>query len=360
MRFLSVFAPRSLAACALLAFTISAGAAPTPPAPQDKDKKEVKTSEGEAKLGEKINKAPDAAAKLQLSEEFVKKYPQSAHRQQIADYVAAEVSAVADPAQKIALAEKYVAVFTGPGESGRMNAALVNLYIDAKRLDDAYRAGGVWLEKNPDEVSGRTRLALVGVAEAQKKNPKFVGQSVEYAKQAIALMEADKKPAGSDDAQRQQFKAQWLPQLHQALGLVAHASGNAAEAKTRLDKAVALGIADPITYVLMADMADREYEEMALKYKAMTPGAEQDAQLKRALEKLDQVIDLYAHAVALTGDNPDQQPLREQLMQPLTSYYKYRHNNSTDGLQQLIDKHKKPVAAPATPAPAATPAAPPR
>jgi len=359
MRFLSVFAPRLLAACALLAFTISAGA-PTPPAPQDKDKKEVKTSEGEAKLGEKINKAPDAAAKLQLSEEFVKKYPQSPHRQQIAGYVAAEVDAVADPAQKIALMEKYVAVFTGPGESDRMNAALVNLYIDANRLDDAYRAGGVWLEKNPEEVSGRTRLALVGVAEAQKKNPKFVNQSVEYAKQAIALMEADKKPAASDDAQWQQFKAQWLPQLHQALGLVAHASGNPAEAKARLDKAVALGIADPITYVLMADLADREYEEMALKYKAMTPGAEQDAQLKRALERLDQVIDLYAHAIAFTGDKPEQQPLREQLMQPLTSYYKYRHNGSTDGMQQLIDKYKKPAATTATPAPAATPAAPPR
>ena len=45
-------------------------------------------------------------------------------------------------------------------------------------------------------------------------------------------------------------------------------------------------------------------------------------------------------------------------MQPLTAYYKYRHNGSTDGMQQLIDKYKKPAGAPATtPAPAATPAA---
>jgi len=211
--------------------------------------------------------------------------------------------------------------------------------------------GGAWLAKNPDEPAVRTRLALVGISEAQKKNTKYVAQSVEYAKQAIALMEADKKPAATDDAQWQQFKVRWLPQLYQALGLVAHASGNTAEAKPHLDKAVALGISDPITYVLMADMADKEYEEIATKVKAMMPGAEQNAQLKLALDKMDQAIDLYARAVALTDGKPDQQALREQLMQPLTSYYKYRHNGSTDGMQQLIDKYKKP----ATPAPAATP-----
>lgn len=362
MRYLHVFAPRLLAACALLAFTIAAGApgaaAAGSPPPQDKDKKEVKASEGEVKLGEKINQAPDVSAKLQLSEEFVKKYPKSTYRQQMAEYVAAQVEAVADPAQKLTLAEKYVGVFTGPGEADRMTAMLADLYVSNNRHDDAYRVGGAWLAKNPDDSALRTRLALVGISEAQKKNPKFVSQSTEYAKQAIALMDADRKPAAWDDAQWRQFKAQWLPQLHQALGLVAHASGNEAEAKTRLDKAVALGINDPITYVLMADMADKEYGEMATKYKSMMPGAEQNAQLKRALEKLDQVIDLYAHAVALTEGRPEHQALREQLMQPLTGYYKFRRGGSTDGLQQLIDKYKQPAAAPSSPAPAATPAAP--
>jgi hypothetical protein len=363
MRFLPIFAPRLLATCALLAFTISAGAfgaAAARPSPQDKDKKEVKASEGEVKLGERINQAPDVSAKLQLAEEFVKKYPKSSYRQQMAEYVAAQLETVPDPAQKLTLTEKYVSVFTGPGESDRMTPFLVDLYVSNNRHDDAYRVGGAWLAKNPDDSALRTRLALVGIAEAQKKNPKFVNQSTEYAKQAIALMEADKRPAAWDDAQWQQFKAQWLPQLHQALGLVAHASGNEAEARTRLDKAVALGIADPITYVLLADMADKEYGEMATKYKSMMPGAEQNAQLKRALDKLDQVIDLYAHAVALTEGKPEHQPLREQLIQPLTSYYKFRHNGSTDGMQQLIDKYKKPAVVPSTPAPSATPAAPPQ
>jgi len=30
------------------------------------------------------------------------------------------------------------------------------------------------------------------------------------------------------------------------------------------------------------------------------------------------------------------------MMADLTSYYKYRHNNSVEGMQQLIDKYKTP------------------
>jgi len=32
--------------------------------------------------------------------------------------------------------------------------------------------------------------------------------------------------------------------------------------------------------------------------------------------------------------------MMQQLTTDLTDYYKFRHNNSTEGLQQLIDKYK--------------------
>jgi len=33
----------------------------------------------------------------------------------------------------------------------------------------------------------------------------------------------------------------------------------------------------------------------------------------------------------------------EQVMESVTPYYKYRHNRSTAGLQELIDKYKTPA-----------------
>ncbi|HEX5709655.1 MAG TPA: hypothetical protein VFX96_20420 [Pyrinomonadaceae bacterium] len=332
-----------LTAAALAATLAASGGA----AAQDAAKQNPPpASKGEVELGQKINKAPDAAAKLALAEEFVKKYPKSAYRQQLSEYVGGEVNAVTDPAQKLTLVEKYIAAFNAPGEGDRMTPVLIDLYVTANRLDDAYRVAAPWLTANPSNVRMRTRLALVGIGEAQKQNPKFATQSIEYARQAVALMEAPASPAGETDAaQWQTFKAQWQPQLHQALGIVAWSANNAAEARTHFDKAIALNIADPTTFVLSADLADREYVAMAEKYKSMSPGAEQDAQLKRALEKLDQAIDLYARAVAHAEGKPEYAALRTQVMEPLTAYYKYRHNGSTDGLQQLIDKHK-PAAKP--------------
>ena len=60
---------------------------------------------------------------------------------------------------------------------------------------------------------------------------------------------------------------------------------------------------------------------------------------------IDKVIDQYAHAVALSEGKPEYQRLHEQALSDLTVYYKFRHNQTTDGLQQLNDKYK-PAAKP--------------
>ena len=56
---------------------------------------------------------------------------------------------------------------------------------------------------------------------------------------------------------------------------------------------------------------------------------------------MDDVIDAYAHAIALTEGNPQYDAMRVGLKADLEGYYKYRHSNSTEGLQALIDKYKK-------------------
>ena len=131
-----------------------------------------------------------------------------------------------------------------------------------------------------------------------------------------------------------------LPSLYQQLGLLNVVKGDRGAAKTRLVKAAELAPTDAFNYLLLTGILNEEYQEGARRYKSMSDGAARDEALKRALAILDQVIDSYAHTVALAEGNERLAPMRQQYLQDLESYYKYRHNNSTEGMQQLIDKYK--------------------
>ena len=315
-------------------------------ATQDKEQSKEKgpeVSDGERKLAAKINAAPDAAAKMQAAGEFIKKYPKSSLRPQIVGFLSNQIASVADNAQKIALAENFQRLFTEAGDAQLITPVLIDAYIATKRIDDAFRLSDTWLQKDPDDVGVLAVLAITGTNEAKLNNPKFVQQSQQYGFKAIELIEANKKPAHMDDAQWSKNKATWLPQLYHSTGYIALVSGAArADALARLQKAVALDPADPVNYVLIGNIKNAEYEEMAKQYQGTAAGATRDAMLPKINAQLDEVIDIYAHSVALLQGKPEYKQAHDQVMSDLQAYYKYRHNNSTDGLQQLIDKYKAP------------------
>ncbi|HLE63208.1 MAG TPA: hypothetical protein VI750_08720, partial [Pyrinomonadaceae bacterium] len=72
----------------------------------------------------------------------------------------------------------------------------------------------------------------------------------------------------------------------------------------------------------------------------MPEGKEKTEMLAKLQGMIDSIIDSYARVVALSTGKPEYQALLQQVMPDLTSYYKYRHNQSVEGLQQLIDKYK--------------------
>jgi hypothetical protein len=119
-------------------------------------------------------------------------------------------------------------------------------------------------------------------------------------------------------------------------------TGNKADAKAKLDKAAALNAKDPFTFVLIGSMLNDEYQQLAEQHKAATPGPVRDNILKQAHSKLDEVIEVFAHAVGLSEGKAPYQQLHDSILQDLQAYYKYRHGGSTDGLQQMIDKYKTP------------------
>lgn len=301
-----------------------------------------KVSDAESKGALAINSAPDAAAKLAAAGEFLKKYPKSTLRLQIANHVAVQIAQVADATQKLALVEGFQKVFQEDKELEVIQLVSLDAYLSLKRVDDAFARAALILAKEPENIAVMSHLALAGTEEAKRQNAKHVPVSLQYGLKAIELIEANKKPAYLDDA-RWETQKSMLPLLYLDMGILSLVSGKPAEAKPRFEKAAALNPAEPTTYALLGNVLDDEYQQLAQAHRNMPAGKQKDETLKTATELMDKVIDLYARALGASAGKAEHKQLHEEVLLSVTPYYKYRHNGSTDGLQQLIDKYKAPA-----------------
>jgi len=333
---------RILAACAL-ACACAFGVANASFAQDDKSKQGgVKVSGGERDAFAKIEKAKGAEAKLQAASEFVRKYPKSPLRPQAARAVADEVAAASDDQLRISLAETYLGFFNEPSEAELVNDALINAYINLGRADDAFKMGNARLAKNPDDVDLLRGLAVIASNEAIKDNMAYAAQGQQYGAKAIELLESDKKPAGVDDARWAAYKARTLPALYRATGIIAYKMNDKATAAARFSKAEEMKIADPAVYIIMSELVFDEFDQRNKEYNVAS-AADKPAALKRRDDAIDRVIEAYAQAVALTDGLEQYKPVNAGLREDLEKFYKNRHNNSAEGLQQLIDKYKRPA-----------------
>ena len=309
---------------------------------QQKQSDQPNLSPDEQKLASSITSAKDAAGKLNAAAELIKKHPKTPIRLRVAGSMANEVANVKDNAQKLTLAQQLETIFNDPAEIDIVGPVIVQAYADGNQPDQAFAKGAELLSHAPDALTLLVQLAATGGDQAKKQNAKFVPQSIQYTTHAIELMEGDKKPPDIDDARWSQYKAQTLPGLYQTRGLLNLAKGDKTEAKANYLKASQLNPADAYNFVMLAAMLNDEYQAEAKQYQSMAAGATRDQQLKKVQTLLDSVIDAYARAVALSEGNAALQQIRQQYAEDLESYYKYRHNGSTEGMQQLIDKYKAP------------------
>src|SRR6185503_6827141 len=305
-------------------------------------KPEAAPSEAEAKAATAVKDAPDAAAKLALAEAFVKKYPKSSVRMEVARYIVIEIARVPDAAQRLALAERFQKSFTNEAELERIRPVLIDSYARGKRVDEAFSMGATMLAKQPDNIEVLTTLAMAGTDEVKHQNNKYVAQTMQYGLKAIEMLEGNKKPATLDDA-AWAYQLTLLPHIYLDMGTIAIATNKSAEAKPRLEKAVALNPNEPSAYVLLGGVTDEEYTKAAEAFQALPAGPEKQEALRKATELIDKVIDLYAHALGAASGRPEYKAMYDQVMESVTPYYKYRHNRSTAGLQELIDKYKTPA-----------------
>lgn len=334
---------RILSTFALACVCVLAGAGAS--AAQDTGKAkpaETKVSGGERDAAQKITKASGTEAKLQAAAAFVKKYPQSSLRQQIAQDIAKLIADTQDAPAKASLAQAYLDIFNLPAEAQYVNASLLSAYINTGKTEEALKMGTNWLQQHPDDIQTMQNLTILASAEAIKGNNAFIPQGRQYGAKAIELLETDKMPEGMDAAQWAQFKPAALVSLYRETGVLAYKAGDKDKALTLLEKAAGLRSTDPGVYLLISEMNNDQYEMRAKEYQVAST-AEKPAALQKVEAALDKVIDSYAQAVASTEGSAQFQPVNAALRSDLERYYKFRHKNSTDGMQQLIDKYKKPA-----------------
>ena len=300
-------------------------------------------SADEQKMLAAITAATDPAAKYKAVEALIKKHPKTSARGRVAREAADQVADLKDATQKVTLAQQYAAIFTEPADQQMIIPVLIDALAAANRVDEAFATGAEFLTRNPDSVFVLVGLMSLGTDQAKQKNPKFISPSLQYGTHAIELIEADKKPEYIDDAGWKKYKSTALPSVYQSMGLLSLVNGDRDGSKVRLAKAAELAPTDPFNYLLLAGILNDEYQDAAKRYQGLPSGAAKDEELKKILASLDQVIDAYAHTIALAEGNERLAPVRQQYVQDLEAYYKYRHNNSTAGMQQLIDKYKLPA-----------------
>ncbi len=212
-----------------------------------------------------------------------------------------------------------------------------------KRQDYAgvFRAGRLILADESDDLKTISYLAYAGYLAAAKGDDSHAAESLDYARRAIATIESGaKRPT---DWQPFVDQPDALAYLNFVVGELTLKDDPAAAASLYL-KALTYDSTlrrAPVIYSrLAAAYVAARYDPLSKEYESRYSGKEATDESRAALEKIHSVVDLivdsYARAVALSSSDPQYADARRRWMDELTRFYKFRHDDSTEGLDALI------------------------
>ena len=213
--------------------------------------------------------------------------------------------------------------------------------ITQKKFADAYAQAKAVLNDDPNNVKVLIPLGYSAViASTEARNENFNAEAANYAQKAIQLIESGKTP---DSWSPFKSKEDVLASLHYALGFYflkprpEEAIGyliKAAQSDT--DRKTA-----PSTYYYLAvAYQNGPYKRLSADYTKRFANQPETPESKAALESLnkvvDRIIDAYARAIALAGNDPQHQASKTEWTKRVTELYKFRHENSDAGLNEFI------------------------
>jgi hypothetical protein len=240
---------------------------------------------------------------------------------------------------------------------------LFNKAYEAKNTAEMIEIAKEVFAAEPENLDFLYTLAVslrVNELSTNPPNLSHAAEATDFTQRAIKLIEAGKKPTGVQNWKQNVA----LAYLYQTLAIIEGKNNNSDKALEHYAKAGTLDPTNGAYFLACGQIHQDRYLKAVEKYQAM-PEAEKTAaepkpEVKAALEDVnksaDGVIDCWARFVALTATKNDFGPVRDQVQRELTKLYTYRHPESPDGLQRLIDHYKSGATTP--PPAAATPTKP--
>lgn len=239
--------------------------------------------------------------------------------------------------QYTAYLKKWVGLYEKEARKGKM---LSLLYVD-KKYPEALQLGKEILADDPDNLRVIIDLGYGGyLAAVNLKNESLNPDALANARKAIQMIESGKAPAKWDPFKG---KDDTLAYLYDVVGRLSLKDNPAAALGALIKKAQfeTEMKKDPWTYYFIAAAYESgPYTKLSADYKTKFEGKDETPESKLALENINQVvdrmIDAYARAVALAGNDAKYATPKNEWMDGLSTWYKYRHNQSDAGLDGLI------------------------
>ena len=166
----------------------------------------------------------------------------------------------------------------------------------------------------------------------------LTAEGLGYAQKALAAIDSGKtlenwKPLGSKDVA--------VAYLNYSIGTLTLEKDPSAALKNLIKAAQfeTLLKKSPYTYAYIAGAYETgPYAKMSEEYKRLYQGKDETPESKLMLANINQIIDrmidAYARAVALAGTDAQLQRRKTGWNESLTTWYKYRNSDKTDGMDQ--------------------------
>ncbi|HEV8368639.1 MAG TPA: hypothetical protein VGQ39_11870 [Pyrinomonadaceae bacterium] len=253
-------------------------------------------------------------------------------------YLACPVAADVTEATKNIIA--YLKKWAGSYEEGSRKQKLTTLLYTEHKYPEAYALGRELLAAEPENLKVLVDLGANGYLVQTLKNPQLNTEALNAARKAVALLESGKT---IEDWQPLAGRDVAIAYLNYTIGVFTVDSDPSAAVKN-LIKAAQFETplkASPFTYSIIAGAYETgAYAKQSEAYKANFSGKDESPESKLALANINQLIDRmidgYARAVALAGADSKFAAQKPQWTESLTTWYKFRNNNSDKGMTDLI------------------------
>jgi len=262
------------------------------------------------------NRVPNPTAAYQAARDYLQRYQKD--KDQYTDYL-----------------QKWVLAYERDDRKRKLGGL-----INEKNFAEAYKTGAKILADEPDNLRAQIDLGYAGYLAASNKDESHNAEALMYARKAIAAIESGKAPSewtpfkGKDDT---------LAYLNYAVGFLT--------LKTSPDQAIDSLIkaaqydsdirkTASTYYFLGVAYESGPYKTLSAAYQTTYANKPETPESKAALDKLnvvmDRIIDAYARAIATAGTDPKTEASRKEWLAQMTSYYKFRHNDSDAGITEFI------------------------